>query len=147
MSTNYDGRFYPFTEIHPFKPWYQRIKVLVLGESATELRQRLHVRDVAWANMMPITLGQVAQSGSMTPNIVSGSITPSIGQIGLGMRSVSGNPFMEWIEAGTSYRNVAEKLFSVPPTPKIVPEFEGGASSWSENLSETFTNIVKSPTT
>ena len=32
-SVDYDNRFYPFTEIHPFKPLYQRIKMLLLGES------------------------------------------------------------------------------------------------------------------
>jgi len=73
-SVDFDKRFYPFTQADPFKPWYTRLRILVFGENASEIDQRIHDKDIAWRYILPT---------NFTNNTTSGTITPSIGIVGL----------------------------------------------------------------
>jgi hypothetical protein len=107
QSSDYDNRFYPFTQADPFKPWYSRLRILLFGETASEIDTRMHAKDIAFRTMMPTNF-----SGSVT----SGSITPSIGIIGLGTPIPSGSGFMDNVT--NSFSNISSKFNTVPSTPK-----------------------------
>jgi hypothetical protein len=84
-STDYDRRFYPFTEIHPYQPWYHRVKILVFGENTLEKVQRLELRDKIWKNLMPIALNDLRNPS----NIVSGYSSPGLSNVGIGIKTIS----------------------------------------------------------
>lgn len=104
-----DNRFYPFTNIKPHQPIYNRLKLLIFGESIDELQQRLHDRDIAWREMIPISLED-------NRNIISGISTP--GNIGIGVRNISGSVLLEQIEASTSFNILSKRIDNIPSTPK-----------------------------
>lgn len=91
-SHNYDDRFFPFTEVHPFDPWYERLRVSIFGESSYERATRLRMKD------------QIIQ-GFFVPTIkASAQVTPHISSVGL--------------EGSTSVFN---RLHSLPSTPTLSP--------------------------
>jgi len=53
-ASTLDRRYYPFTSADPFKPWYQRLKTLMFGESELQLDQRVHDKILAWRSLKPI---------------------------------------------------------------------------------------------
>lgn len=70
-SQNYDNRYYPFTEVHPFDPWLERLRVSILGETSYERAVRLSVKD------------QIL-NGFFVPTIkASAPVTPHISSVGL----------------------------------------------------------------
>jgi hypothetical protein len=71
-------------------------------------------------------------------NIVSGYSTPSIANVGIGIKTVSGSNFLETIEASSSFHNIFNKLASVPSTPHLLPSVnidikEGSSKAWSDD--------------
>lgn len=115
-----DNRFYPFTEIHPYRPWYHRIRILVLGESALENQERLRLRDHILRDATAVTLEDTRSLGSMTPATA----------VGLGVKQV-GMEFTGMLEAVQTW----SKIKSVSRTPNVIPsaplpEFIEGGSSW-----------------
>jgi hypothetical protein len=69
-SQNYDNRFYPFTEVHPYDSWYERFRVSILGETSYERAVRLSMKD------------QII-NGFFVPTIkASAQVTPHISSIG-----------------------------------------------------------------
>jgi hypothetical protein len=68
--------------------------------------------------------------GTASPALSSIVNSPNIGSVGLGLRNVSGNPFIEHIEASTSYANLSDKLASLPQTPKGSPKLLPAALEW-----------------
>jgi hypothetical protein len=118
-----DNRFYPFTEIHPYRPWYHRIRILTLGETALENQERLALRDHILRDITAITLEDTRSLGSMTPATV----------VGVGVKPV-GVDFPGMLETAQTW----SKLYSAPTTPNVVPgsstsqltEFAGGNKSW-----------------
>lgn len=142
LVTN-DNRFYPFTNINPLAPWHQRLKMLVIGESVAEYQQRMQDIDYALRDFSYISVKDVREFGSMTPAGVltpaPGGMTPvawwpsspSVTNIGVGIKGVSGSGLTEVIQASTSYNTLADKLASIPSTPNVLPESYGSNSTWS----------------
>jgi len=110
-SYNYNKNFYPFTEINPTLPWYQRLRISLLGETFKEGIERLNVKRNVLNDLVPIALQDMR----------TGSLTPSVANVGIGIRHVSGSDFMEVIEASSSFRNTLHKVASLPSTPKFIP--------------------------
>ena len=92
-----DRRYYPFTEINPFLPWYKKVKVAVLGEGTFDALQRL--KDKTFADRIyesiRISKGKYIDVGGLTPissgvvtPITSGTVTPNAwGNVGVGVKS------------------------------------------------------------
>jgi len=126
MNNTTDLRYYPFTNVNPYAPWYSRIKLLLIGETATEFAQRTQDRLHSIREFTPIMLSD-NRSGTMTP----------VASIGMGLGLNPNHSLPEMI--GSS--NMWNKLSSVPGTPNIanalkplLPEFnEGSSSSWVTN--------------
>lgn len=138
-----DNRFYPFTEIHPYRPWYHRIRILTLGESVLENQERLRIRDNILRDASQITLADTRASGSMTP----------ASAVGIGVKPV-GVGFTGMLETAQTWA----KINSVPHTPthmpvstSTLPEFMGGSLSWDsakrDQIAESKTIKGKGPLT
>lgn len=54
-----------------------------------------------------------------------GAKSTSIGNVGIGVKTVSGSSLFEVIDASTSYNTVVNKISSVPSTPKVIPCLPG----------------------
>src|SRR5882757_5665469 len=67
LTNAQDQRFYPFTNINPYKPWYTRIRILLLGETMNEMEVRLRDRDFALRDYLAIQVTDVRTLGSQTP--------------------------------------------------------------------------------
>lgn len=140
LVTN-DNRFYPFTNINPLAPWHQRLKMLVIGESVAEYQDRMVDLDFALRDFAHITVKDTRLGGSLTPALPSTPIpggmtpvawwpsSPSVTNIGVGIKGVSGSGVVEVIQASTSYNTLADKLASLPSTPNVLPE--AANPSWS----------------
>ena len=74
-SHNYDNRYYPFTEVHPYDSWYERLRVSIIGESSYERAVRLRMKDQIVNNFFVPTLKASAQ---VTPHISSVGLEPSV---------------------------------------------------------------------
>jgi len=97
--TTFDDRYYPFTAINPYDSWLTRMRFSLLGETAIEMEHRLALKAHALRDYIALQVQDTSIYGSPTPNTV-GSLTPHI--LGLGIKQVSGSPFLEAIEATTS---------------------------------------------
>jgi hypothetical protein len=133
ISENYDNRFYPFTEVNPFDPWYTKLRIHLLGETNFELTSRNLFKKDILVKLIP----------SESPRIITSlPTTPTIGHIGLGLGVNSGDA----IDASTSYFRTLTKISSAPSTSKLTPinlpveSLEGGMNSW--NLHTKLNNIV-----
>jgi hypothetical protein len=140
----YDERFYPHTNINPFAPWHQRLKMLLLGENVAEYQQRMLDKDYALRDYIAIQIKDTKIDGSFTPNVpttpVGGGMTPvkwwpssspNVGHVGVGVKGVSGSGITEVIQASTSHNTLANKLASLPSTPNVLPT--GSNPSWVEH--------------
>lgn len=138
-----DRRFYPFTNINPLAPWHERLKNLVIGESVADYQERMYDLDHALRDFTHITVKDARLGGSLTPALpptpAPGGMTPvhwwpsspSVTNIGVGIKGVSGSGLTEVIQASTSYNTLADKLASLPSTPNVLPESYGSNSTWS----------------
>ena len=70
---------------------------------------------------MPHSIGNI--DNHVLSVATSGSITPSLGTVGIGTPIPSGSTFLSNIETSTSYEKVMEKFESLPPTPNISASF------------------------
>ena len=104
--------YYPFTTIDPYASWFDRMRISWFGENRAEMLQR--IKDEATAMME-------YNSHVGTSGLTSGTVTPHMGSVGLGLRTVSGSGITDAIVAGTSGNEVWDKLGSLPNTPKITP--------------------------
>lgn len=111
-----DNRFYPFTEINPYRPWYTRLRILTLGETVAEYHERIQIRDAILFESS-INIQDTRSLGSLTP--MSG--------VGIGVK-VPGI-----LEATQTWA----KIRSLPTTPNYVPSnlpesvtHPGGSTSW-----------------
>jgi hypothetical protein len=122
-----DKRYYPFTEINPYDSWFDRLRISWLGETNYELTNRLKERAFALRemNVLDIKLpdSPITELGALTPiqGFTPGFNTPRIGNVGLGVKSVSGSGLLEIIESSTSYSDIFNKLSSLPQTPTVTP--------------------------
>jgi hypothetical protein len=113
-----DRRYYPFTEINPLLPWYQQLKIQLLGESVSDSLQRFKARTFAERvyNSLQVSKGKFTTVEGLTP-----AITPSnwIGSVGLGVNTpTSGFNIVDTVHNV----NVANQLNSITPTPRTVPD-------------------------
>lgn len=122
-SVDYDNRFYPFTEVHPYNPWYKKLKIYLLGETTFEQSTRNLLKRDILHGFIPL---------ADTPRIITSvPVSPSVGQLGLSLGVNSGDA----LESTTSYLSTLTKISSVPNTPSMTPinipleSFEG-ANSW-----------------
>ena len=145
LTSAMDERFYPFTEIHPYRPWYSRIRVLTLGETVLENQERLRIRDHILRDVTAITLEDTRLSGAITP----------ASAVGVGVKPISSS-FLGALEAAQTWA----KIKSIPSTPVAgpsnleinIPESlsdEGGVKSWDahkvDKASESITESIKTP--
>jgi hypothetical protein len=96
-TNKYDDRYYPFTPIHPYDSWYTKLKIILFGESASELATRYRIK---WD-----IINQYMASPNNSPGIPLSElplISHHVGTIGLGPRSTSGLSLYEQIDATTS---------------------------------------------
>ena len=104
-SQNYDNRFYPFKEIHPYDSWIKRLRISIFGEASFERNTRLaYKKEILEYLAPPLNLTPIA-----TP---STPITPTIGTVGLGLNLTN---------MDTGFMTVASKLSSVTNTPTHLP--------------------------
>ena len=144
-----DLRYYPFTEINPYAPWYSKIKSLIFSETAAEYKERMLIRSAAWQELSNILdknsggiMQSVTNSGYNTP--MPGIWTPA--NVGIGMKSVSGSTFVDQIAATTSYSNLMEKFSSVPSTPKTLAHvFEPLSLDEINSVTPSWENVVPDP--
>jgi len=66
----------------------------MFGESALEIDQRMHIKDIAWRHIVPLDLRSNPTTSSLIPSIIT---------VGLGTNLPSGSGFLENIEASSSY--------------------------------------------
>jgi len=123
-----DRRYYPFTENNPFLPWYSKIKIHFLGESMSESLQRFKDREIAERiySSLQVSKGKFTSVEGLSPNLWAGGVA----SVGLGVNT----PITSFNYADAIHAiNVENKFNTLSPTPKaipILPEFEGGNSSW-----------------
>jgi len=139
-SSSYDKRYYPFTNVNPFNSWFDRVRIAILGETVAEKAERIEIRSLIWESLMP--------SNRINTPSISGSSTPLIGNVGLGISKISGSNFLDAIETSTSYQTTWNKIASLPATPKAplspLPGLGDVIPSWKdhtikpENISEYF---------
>lgn len=110
---NYDNRFYPFTTVDPFKPWYSRFRIGMFGESNLETLQRMRDRDFALREAIALAVKPIHSTGF---------ITPGLGNVGLGLRFDSVSGATDWIAAGSSHQRTLGLMQSLPMTPRHIPE-------------------------
>jgi hypothetical protein len=125
-ATTFDNRYYPFTEVNPFKPWYEKIRIKVFGETVAEEARRLAFKNSLTTDYFGIIR---SYSNDLSSPIVSPMASPMLNTLGL--RNVSGHKIQDIINAGPSYDQIWNKLTSTPNTPNInpstlLPELEGG---------------------
>lgn len=115
-----DRRYYPFTEVNPFLPWYKKLKVAVFGEGTFDALQRL--KDKTYADRVyesiTISKGKYKMVEGLTPiDTPIQSVTPNAwGNVGVGIRPT----FVNYIDALHDF-NVENKLKSITPIPKVIP--------------------------
>jgi hypothetical protein len=67
----HDSRFYPFTNVNPYSPWYTRRpggqRILMFGESSVEIEQRIRDKRFALREYLAIQVTDARTSGSMSP--------------------------------------------------------------------------------
>jgi hypothetical protein len=113
-SDRYDDRYFPFTPIHPYDPWYTNLKLHIFGESQSEYLYRIDIKNKVLKSLINIP----------SPNdslINLPPVSPHIGSVGLGTRYTSGSGLYEKIDATTSAAIVNEKLSFLPNTPNSPP--------------------------
>ena len=112
--------YYPFTEVNPFLPWYMKLKVAVLGESTFDSLQRL--KDKTYADRIyesiTISKGKYKMVEGLTPadTPIQSVIPNGWSSVGVGIKP----RFVNYIDALHDI-NVASKLNSITPIPKIIP--------------------------
>jgi hypothetical protein len=123
LTNAMDDRFYPFTEIHPYRPWYHRIRILTLGESTLENQERLRLRDHILRDATSITLADTRSLGSMTPATTVGVGVKPVGVEFTGM--------LDAVQTWAKVKSVSTTPNVVPSTSAPIPEFGG---NWDINL-------------
>lgn len=112
--------YYPFTEVNPFLPWYKKLKVAVFGEGTFDALQRL--KDKTYAeriyDSISISKGKYRMVEGLTPaDTPIQSVTSNAwGNVGVGFKP----SFVNYADAIHDI-NIASKLNSITPTPKVVP--------------------------
>jgi hypothetical protein len=115
-----DRRYYPFTEVNPFLPWYKKLKVAVFGEGTFDSLQRL--KDKTYADRIyesiTISKGKYKMVEGLTPSTtpIPGTSTPGWASVGVGIKPT----FVNYIDALHDF-NVENKLKSITPIPKVIP--------------------------
>ena len=111
-STDYNNKLWPFTEVNPYYPWYQRAKIYFLGESTIENQVRLEARSIYWEALMPSSNIPGPSGIASSPSAVIQSMpsSPSASALGLNFRPLG---FVENIEN----LNVSNRIQSIPGTP------------------------------
>jgi hypothetical protein len=80
------------------------------GESEIELNERLYLRNIAWSELQSLAVNKP----------LSGTLTPIIGTVGLGLNIPSGSGFLDVVE-------VSNKLSNISSTPsEITPRMQLG---------------------
>jgi hypothetical protein len=105
------------------------MRIGIFGESTSEIEQRVRDKTFALREYIALQVKDTSVSGSLTPILglnTPGWWSPSIANVGIGVKTVSGSGITELIEANTSYQNIVSKISSVPSTPKVTP------SNWSK---------------
>lgn len=99
-----DRRYYPFTEVNPYSPWYSKFKIAVFGESSAENLERnnvLHMLNKEVNDLL--SKGRGATGPEIAANVGIGTNIPT-----------ASTSFVETL-------NTANKLNSAPPTPIEIP--------------------------
>lgn len=132
-----DYKYYPFTNIKPYSPWYSKLKLVFFGETPIESLDRFKERTYAERviNSLTLTNGKAVDIGAVTPSVV----------VGIGINT----PSFSLIDA-IHNNNVANKLNSIPSTPKLVPtiptfelqEVEGWNTHVKESIDVATSSIV-----
>jgi hypothetical protein len=123
VSENYDKKYFPFTPIHPYDPWYTNLRIKLFGETTSEYALRTNLKRNVLNNIIGIPKGSPVNSPLTINNSLMNlpPISPHINTIGLGTRFTSGLGLYEKIDATTSAAALSEKLSSIPSTPINVP--------------------------
>ena len=103
-NDGFDNRFYPFTNVYPYDPWFKRMRISLFGETVSEEAKRLAIRNTIFEDLMPAL--------NVTPQISSTPLTPTITTVGLGLNLTN---------MDTGFMTVASKLSSVANTPTHLP--------------------------
>jgi hypothetical protein len=141
-----DRRFYPFTEINPYLPWYKQLKTHLIGESVSESLERFKDRTIAERvyNSLQVSKGKFTDVTAATPLLTPtpnnwiGSVgikTPTIGS-GMTTPNLGFNIFDQ-----ISSETIQNRLNSLTPTPNNVPSLSddnlmqigGRAADWITN--------------
>ena len=99
----YNNTYYPFTKLNPYAPWYEKLRISILGETTQERIAR-HLLKREYLDAM--ILGSSSETISPIAS-TSTLLSPSVATIGLG--------------TGDPYYAIANKFNSVPTTPTLSP--------------------------
>lgn len=129
-----DRNLYPFTNDNPFDSWFKKLRIHYFGESATELVNRLGVKDVAEEiyNEIKVSRGgtevitQASTSGAKTffstPNSpVFAPSSPSLPTNTLGLTNYHVSPFAAVLPIASPEQIATLKAISTPSSP-ILPQ-------------------------
>jgi hypothetical protein len=72
-----ETHLYPFTEVNPFNSWFKRIRVNWLGETSSELAERLKLKELAYEMYNKIAVKNSTNIVEGSATITSGRISPS----------------------------------------------------------------------
>jgi hypothetical protein len=128
-SANYDGNYYPFTEIDPNYNWFKRMRISWLGETTRELKSRTQFRESIMDNIFFETRrASVIESGSGTltpvlpeianPFTATWPVPKSPASLGLGLNLTAHDTLPEFVQGSS---NVVSKIASLPVTPAKLP--------------------------
>ena len=103
---------YPYTSNDPMRPWLDKIRIGLLGETINEYQRRMFDRDYALREYLNIVVSQdqILSRGARTP-----------ADIGLGLRYQSSSGLYDYIQAGSSFHKTSELINTLPTTPTTIP--------------------------
>lgn len=104
----HDRRFYPFTEVNPFTPWYTKWRIAMFGETTAESFDRLRHKHYAYRVLeaLAVTNNEFTSVGGATPAV----------NLGIGVKT----PTFNFVEALHTL-NTESKFSNLTPTPKLLP--------------------------
>src|ERR1700693_1958784 len=82
-SIHYNSNFYPFTNNNPYDSWIKKLRIGYFGESTLEFESRTRIKNEILTIFTDV-------GNYYTSPMVSVPSSPSIANIGLGLKNVSG---------------------------------------------------------
>jgi len=111
-------KLYPFTTVNPYLPWYEQLKIYLVGESVIENLKRFKAMEYAdrVVKRLEVSKGKYPDLRGVSP-----ALTPNMwAETAASTNFSTPVPRVAFVEALESY-NTQSKLNMLPPTPTMNP--------------------------